>query len=73
MKFKFPAHFQDRIQGRKINIDDVKKAISKPDKKEIVFQGRVRVSKKIGGKIIEVVYFKSKPTEYIIITAYYLQ
>ncbi len=76
MKLKFPNHFQERIIQRDINIDHVKLAMTNPDKKNLVFEGRIRVTKKIGKKTIEVVYFKEafrdKKDEYIIITAYYL-
>jgi hypothetical protein len=61
---------------RGVQIDHVKKAIRNPDKKENVFEGRIRVIKKIGQKTIVVVYwrdeFRDKKDEYIISTAYYL-
>ena len=76
MHLKFPPHCQSRISERGINIDHVKKAITEPDNKKNLFEGRIQVNKKIGSKTIEVVYFKSafrdKKEEYIIITAYYL-
>jgi hypothetical protein len=71
MKLRFPIHFQNRMSERGIDIDHIKKAISKPDSKRNVFQGRILVSKKINGKIMEVVYYVNS-NEYIIITAYYL-
>ena len=61
---------------RGIQIEHVKKAIRDPDLKEIVFEGRTRVRKKIGAKTIVVVYwkdgFRDRKDEYIISTAYYL-
>ncbi len=61
---------------RDINIDHVKLAIREPDQRKNVFESRVCVTKKIGKKVIEVVYFKEpfrdKKEEYIIITSYYL-
>lgn len=76
MNLKFPPHFQSRIPERNINIDHIKKAIREPDTKQDAFEGRIKVQKKIGDRIIKVVYFKNalgnRKEEYIIITAYYL-
>ncbi|MGB8816054.1 MAG: hypothetical protein WCC74_02365 [Minisyncoccia bacterium] len=76
MKLKFPPHFQSRIDERNLNIDHVKRAIREPDIKQDTFEGRTKVQKKIGDKVIKVIYFKDafrdKKEEYIIITAYYL-
>lgn len=69
------VHFQARLGERNINIDHVKQAIRNPDSKENVFDGKVKVTKEIGGKIIEVIYFKEafrdKEDEYLLVTAYY--
>jgi hypothetical protein len=77
MELKLPVHFQQRMQERGIQIDHVKKAIREPDKKKTVFEGRIRVSKKLeDNRTIEVVYckegFRDKPNQFIVITAYYL-
>ena len=41
----------------------------------VLFDDKVKVTKEIGGKIIEVVYFKEafrdKEDEYLLVTAYY--
>jgi hypothetical protein len=60
---------------RGIQIDHVKKAIRDPDSKNTVFEGRTKVSKKIGSKTIVVIYWKDgfrDKEEYILSTAYYL-
>ena len=61
---------------RGIQIEHVKKAVSDPDLKKTVFEGRIKVQKKIGSKTIVVIYwkegFRDKKNEYIISTAYYL-
>lgn len=76
MLLKFTNHFQDMVQFRNINIEHVKQAVKSPDIKEVVFEGRIRVQKKVGKKNIEVIYckdnFKDKREEYIVITAYYI-
>jgi hypothetical protein len=75
MKLKMTVHFQARLGERNIDIDHVKQTIRNPDSKEIVFDGKVKVTKEIDGKVIEVVYFKEafkdKEDEYLLVTAYY--
>jgi hypothetical protein len=75
MKFKLTNHFQLRFGERSINLDHVKLAIQNPDSKEMVFEGKIKVTKNIGGKTIEVLYckegFKDRHDEYLLITAYY--
>ncbi len=64
------------MHERGIQIDHVKKAIRTPDKKESVFEGRIKVVKKIGPKTIVVIYwrdgFRDRQDEYIVSTAYYV-
>lgn len=64
------------MHERGIQIEHVKKAIRIPDSKRTVFEGKTRVEKKIGSKIIVVIYwkdgFRDRKDEYIISTAYYL-
>ena len=76
MRLKMTQHFQDMIQFRSLNIEHVKQALNDPDEKDDVFDGKIRVKKDVGEKIIEVIYskdnFRDKKEEYIIITAYYL-
>lgn len=75
MKLKLTNHFQARFLERNINLEHVKLAIRNPDSKEIVFDDRVKVTKEIGNKVIEVLYykdgFKNRQNEYLLITAYY--
>lgn len=78
MELKLTVHFQQRLQERDIQIDHVKKAIREPDKKKILFEGRIRVSKKLeDDRTIEVLYckegFRDRPNRFIVITAYYIQ
>ena len=76
MQLKLTRHFQDMMSYRGISIDHVKKAIMSPDEKEDVYDNKIKVTKKIGGKTIEVIYckegFRDKNNEYLVITAYYL-
>ena len=70
-------HFQDMIQFRGLNLEHVKQALNNPDEKDDVFDGKTRVKKDVGEKIIEVIYskdnFRDEKEEYIIITAYYVK
>jgi len=74
--FKLTKHVQARIVQRGIDIKHIKKAVSLPDKKEKVKDGRIRVVKKFKNITISVIYFKDgfsdKPNDIIIVTAYYL-
>ena len=76
MKLEFPLHFRARLLERDISVDHIKLAISTPDLTEKMFEGRVRVTKKIGEKCIRVVYYRKSlqgdAGKYVIITAYYL-
>jgi len=76
MKLKFGYHCQFRLYERGINVDHIKKAIMNPDSRRDTYEGKIKVQKKIGGKIIKVVYCKNtckdKKEEYNIITAYYI-
>lgn len=69
-------HFQDMIQLRGLNLEHVKQALNNPDEKDDVFDGKTRVKKDVGEKVIEVIYskdnFRDKKDEYVIITAYYI-
>jgi hypothetical protein len=75
MRLKMTVHFQARLGERNIDIDHVKQAIRSPDSRVNVFDGKIKVTKKIGGKEIEVIYskeaFKDKEDEYLLVTAYY--
>ena len=75
MRLKFTTHCQFRILERALNVEDIKQAILKPDKKRNSF-GAVNVWKKIGEEEIVVVYsqdgFRDRKNDYFIITAYYL-
>ena len=75
MKLKLTKHFQERFGERGIDMDDVKSVIRDPDSIVDAFAGKIRVTKRIGDKIIEVVYcregFRDKRDEFLLITAYY--
>ncbi len=75
-KLRLTTHAQMRMFERKIDIDDVKKAIINPDQKKSDSYGKVRVSKRIGSKTIVVVYseekFIDRKNEYLVITFYYI-
>lgn len=76
MILKFTTHCQVRILERLINIEHIKQALLKPDKKKEAGEGKIKVWKKIGTKQIVVIYyrdaFRDRKNEYIVITAYYL-
>jgi hypothetical protein len=76
MLLKLTSHFQLRMMERGINLDHIKRAIKEPDSTEDVFDGKLKSTKEIDGKTIEVIYFKegfkSKEVTYILITAYYI-
>ncbi len=75
IKLKLTVHVQARLYERNIDIDHIKRAIESPDEKYPDQKG-VKVRKKIGGKIITVIYsserWRDQPNTYLIITAYYL-
>lgn len=75
MRLKFTIHCQFRILERTLNVEHIKQAILKPDKKRDSF-GAIKVWKKIGKEEIVVVYsqdgFRDRKNDYFIITAYYL-
>ena len=76
MNLKFSVHFQARMLERSISTEHLKLAIRTPDKRITTFEGRIKVVKKLNGKIIEVIYSLErlrKKEEYLIITAYYLE
>jgi len=76
IRLKMTTHCQSRILERKISIADIKTVISEPDKKQVAFNDKIRVQKKIGKKTLEVIYckesFRDTPNTYIIVTAYYI-
>lgn len=77
MNLKLTVHFQKRMADRNIDLEHVKKALKKPDYKEGVNDGKIKVRKKINKKVIEVIYckdgFRDTSDTYIVITAYYLK
>jgi hypothetical protein len=76
MLLKLTSHFQLRMVERGINLDHVKRAIKDPDSVEDAFDEKLKATKEVDGKIIQVIYykegFKSKEITYIVIIAYYL-
>ena len=76
MWLKFTPHCQYRILERVLNVEHIKQAILKPDKKRDAREGATKVWKRTNGKEIVVVYsrdgFRDRKNDYFIITAYYL-
>lgn len=76
MLLKFTIHCQYRLLDRTLNVEHIKQAILKSDRKRDVGDGAIKVWKKIGGKEIVVVYsrdgFRDRKNHYFVITAYYL-
>ena len=75
-KLRLTHHAQMRMVERAIDIDHAKQAIAEPDKRKGDTYGKIRVTKKIEGKTIVVVYsdekFKDRKNEYLIMSFYYL-
>ena len=70
MKITFTSHAQYRLMERKISLANVRDAVLNSN----IFSaegGLLRARKKFDGKILEVVYKKSK-SDIVVITAYYL-
>ena len=76
MRLKFTIHCQFRILERTLNVEHIKQAILKPDKKRNAGGGAIKVWKKVDTEEIVVVYsrdgFNNRKNDYFIITAYYL-
>jgi len=76
MLLKFTAHCQYRLLERLLNVEHIKQAILKPDKKRDAGDGANKVWKKVGKEEIVVIYsrdgFRDRKNHYFIITAYYL-
>ena len=76
MLLKFTNHCQYRLLERTLNVEHIKLAILKPDKKYDTWNGAIKVRKKIGEEEIVVVYsrdgFRDRKNHYFVITAYYL-
>ncbi len=76
IRLKFPLHAQDRMQEREFQAKHIKLAIREPDLTKKVFEGRLKVTKKLeDGRQIVVIYFKEDfrgSNDYFIITSYYI-
>jgi hypothetical protein len=78
MLLKLTVHAQIRLHERGFSIDNLKKAIKNPDKKENFEDGCIKASKKLkDGTILQIVYkkdgFRDKKDQYIVITAYFIR
>jgi len=69
-------HAKMRMVDRLVDFDHIKQAIVKPDGVLSSFLGKIKVIKKLGNRIIVVVYsdykFKNRENEYLIISFYYI-
>ncbi len=76
MWLKFTPHCQYRILERILNVEHIKQAILKPNKKRDAGEGATKVWRRVGEKEIVVVYsrdgFRDRKNHYFVITAYYL-
>jgi len=75
-KLRLTTHAQMRMFERNIDIDNAKRAIIEPDERKADPYGMIKVSKRIGERIVVVIYseekFKDRKNEYLVITFYYL-
>lgn len=71
MKVVFTEHAKQRLKERKIEGKDVIYTLFAPDKYKPTHTDRICVSKKIGSKILEIIYTEEKENM-IVITCYYL-
>ncbi len=75
-KLKLTHQAQMRMVERGVDIDHAKQAVAEPDERKADSYGKIRVMKKIGDRIIVVVYsdekFKDRKNEYLVMSFYYL-
>ena len=68
MKIKFSRHAKRQMKWRKINENELRVAITNPDKLEDTLKGRKNAFKSIGGRILKITY-KTENDNLLIITA----
>lgn len=72
MKFEYTDHAEEKIQERKLSKEIIEGAVAMPDKvTDSVFDRKI-AQRKVGNKLLRVVY-EEVGGVYIIITAYYTQ
>lgn len=67
MKIKFSRHARRQMKWRKIDEEQVKEAINKPDKLEDTIKGRRNAFKTMEGRLLKVTY-KAENDEILVIT-----
>lgn len=71
MKIQFTDHVKYRILERGIDVSQIKTVLKNPDSNKFAFNNKMKATKKLNGRTLEVVYIK-KRAEVIIVTAYYI-
>lgn len=75
MRIRMTLHFRARLAERNIHLGHVRAALRNPDERIDILSGKIKVRKKIDGRILEVVYckknFRDRQDEYVLITAYF--
>jgi len=71
MKIQFTDHVKYRILERGIDVSQIKTVLKNPDNNKFAFNNKMKATKKLNGRTLEVVYIK-KRAEVIIVTAYYI-
>lgn len=69
MKIVFSKHAKERLRERKIKEKDVIWALFAPDWYQPAHQNRIRIKKKIGKRVLEVIYYEEE-NAIIVITCY---
>lgn len=67
MKIKFSRHARRQMKWRKIDEEEVKEAINKPDKLEDTIKGRRNAIKTMKGRLLKITY-KADNEEILVIT-----
>ena len=68
MKIKFSRHAKRQMKWRKINENELRVAITNPDKLKDTIKGRKNAFKSIGGRLLKITY-KTENDNLLIITA----
>ena len=68
MKIKFSRYAKRQMKWRKINENELRVAITNPDKLEDTLKGRKNAFKSIGGRLLKITY-KPENDNLLIITA----
>lgn len=57
------------MDERGIEVANIKAVLKNPDYSKFVFEGKMLAGKKIDGKVLEVIYMKTR-NEFVIVTIY---